>query len=291
MAPRANWKGFLKVGELACPVALYTAASTSERIGFHTVNRATGNRVKREYVDEETGDVVEREDQVKGYEVASGEHVVLEPEEVAAAVPESDKTLHVEAFVGCSDIDDVYLDRPYYLAPVDASAEEAYALIRDGLKRKKAAALAHTILFRRERTLLVRPHGEGLIASTLNYDYEVRSAADAFRGVPKAKIQGEMLDLAKHIIATKRGEFDPASFDDRYETALAELVKAKLEGRTIKAPKRKAPPKVSDLMEALRQSAGFKGGEDATPARKRAPARAKTSAGRKAATTPRRKAS
>ncbi|GLK78963.1 Ku protein [Methylopila turkensis] len=259
MAPRANWKGFLKVGEVVCPVALYTAASTSDRIAFHTLNRKTGNRVRRQYVDAETGRPVEREDQVKGYETSAGEHVVLEPDEVAAAVPESDKTFEIDAFIPCDDVDDVYFDKPYYLAPADPTAHEAFALIREGMRKKKVAALARTVLFRRERMVLIRPHDVGLVGTTLNFDYEVRSSADAFSDLPKAKIQGEMLDLARHIIDTKRGAFDPSAFDDRYEAALAELVKAKIEGRKITPRKPKAPEKVTDLMEALRQSAGASG--------------------------------
>ena len=131
MAPRANWKGYLKLGELSCAVALYTAASTSDRIAFHTINRATGHRVRREFVDRETGKPVEREDQVKGYEVGDGDYIVLEPKEIAAVVPESDKTLTVDAFIACSEVDTVYLDRPYYLAPADKVAQEVFALIRE----------------------------------------------------------------------------------------------------------------------------------------------------------------
>jgi DNA end-binding protein Ku len=297
VAPRANWKGFLKVGEVTCPVALYTAASTSDRIAFHTVNRETGHRVRRQYVDAETGEAVEHDDQVKGYEVAAGDYVVLEPDEVAAATPQSDKTLSVEAFVACSDVDDVYLDKPYYLAPSDKSAHEAFGLIRDGLRAKKVAALARAVLFRRERTLLVRPHGDGLIASTLNFEYEVRSAADAFDDLPDLEIQGEMMDLARHIIDTKRGDFDPAKVEDRYETALAELIKAKIEGRRIVAKKAPAPAKTTDLMEALRQSAGLAAGPKPggatkkTAAPKRAAARSASSGARKTSQAERRKAS
>ncbi|MFD1703476.1 Ku protein [Methylopila henanensis] len=279
MAPRANWKGFLKVGEVVCPVALYTAASTSDRIAFHTLNRETGNRVRRQYVDADTGRPVERDDQVKGYETSSGDYVVLEPDEVAAATPESDKTLEIDAFIPCDGVDDVYFDKPYYLAPSDPTAHEAFELIREGMRKKKVAALARTVLFRRERTVLIRPHDVGLVGTTLNFDYEVRSSADAFSDVPKTKIQGEMLDLARHIIDTKRGAFDPTAFDDRYEAALAELVKAKIEGRKITPRKPKAPAKVTDLMEALRQSAGASGG-----ASKKASAAAKGSAKTKKAT-------
>ncbi len=256
MAPRANWKGYLKVAELTCPVALYTAASTSDRIAFHTLNRVTGHRVHRRFVDSHTGKPVERDDQVKGYEVGSDEYIVLEPEEVAAAVPDSNKTLAVSNFIACEDIDDVYFDKPYYLAPTDAHAQETYALIVEGMRARKVAALAQTVLFRRVRTVLIRAHGPGLIATTLNYDYEVRSAKEAFYEIPEMTIKGEMLELAEHIIATKKGRFDPSAYEDRYEAALAELVKAKLAGKKIKPRRPAKSEKVVDLMAALRASAG-----------------------------------
>ncbi len=265
VAPRANWKGFIKYGEVACPVALYTAASSSERIAFNTLNRETGNRVKREFVDSETGDPVERDEQVKGYEVENGQYIILEPEEVAAAVPDSDKTLKIDAFIPCHEIDDVYFDKPYYLAP-DKMGTDAFLLLRDGMKKAQVAAIARTVLFRRVRTVLIRPHGKGLIATTLNFDYEVRSSQEAFEELPDLKIEGEMLELAEHIIGTKKGSFDASAFDDRYEAAVGELVKAKIEGRAL--PKKKAPTasKPSDLLQALRESAGI-GGKKAEPKR------------------------
>ena len=278
MAPRANWKGFLKVGELVCPVALHTAASTGERIAFHILNRNTGHRLRREFVDSETGEAVEREDQVKGYEAGENDYIALDPEEVAAAVPQSDKTMEIEAFIACKDIDDLYFDKPYYLAPSDQHGAEAFALIREGMKAGKVAALAETVLFRRVRTLLIRPHGEGLLATTLNYDYEVRPAEEAFSEIPAIKVKGEMLELAKHIIRTKSGRFDPKTFDDRYDAALAEVVKAKIEGRKIRPAKPKTEGKVIDLMEALRQSAGQgteKRKKPAKPSKKAAASRRK----------------
>lgn len=281
MAPRANWKGFLKVGELVCPVGLYTAASTSERIAFHMLNRRTGNRLHREFVDSETGKIVERDDQVKGYEAGENDYIALDPEEIAAAVPESDKTLEIEAFIVRDNIDDLYFDKPYYLTPSDKQGAEAFTLIREGMKAKKVAAVAETVLFRRVRTLLILPEGEGLIATTLKYDYEVRSAEEAFAEIPDAKLKGEMLELAEHIIKTKSGHFDPKKFDDRYDAALAEVVKAKIEGRKIKPIRPKAEGKVIDLMEALRQSAG----KDKTPAKRKAKksaTRGKAAGGRKA---------
>lgn len=264
---RANWKGYIKFGEIACPVALYTAVSSSERIAFNTINRATGNRVRREFVDSETGDTVEREQQVKGYEIENGDYVVLEPDEVASAVPESDKTLKIDVFVPCDEIDDVYFDKPYYLVP-DKMGADAFKLLREGMRQAKVAALARTVLFRRLRTVLIRPHGNGLIGTTLNFDYEVRSSQEAFDDIPDMKIEGEMLELAQHIINTKKGSFDVKAFDDRYDAAVAELVKAKIEGKAL--PKKKAPPhaKANDLLEALRQSAGLQAAETAKPARK-----------------------
>jgi DNA end-binding protein Ku len=280
LSPRASWKGFLKVAEVAVPVALYAAASTTERIALHTINRPTGHRVRREFVDAETGQTVERDDQVKGYEVAKDAYVTLEPEEIEAVIPHGDKTLSVRAFVDLAGVDDLHFDKPYYLAPSDRSADETFALVRDGMSAAKVAAVADAVLFRRARTVLIRPLGSGLAASTLNYDYEVRSAAEAFSGIPATSITGEMLDLAAHIIKTKQGRFDPREFQDRYEDALAELVKLKLEGKAI--PKR-APPRSEvtvNLMQALRDSAG------AAP-RPSAKTAAKKKAARRAAAKPR----
>jgi DNA end-binding protein Ku len=284
VAPRAIWKGHLKIAELSCPVALYAAASTSDRVSFRTLNRATGNPVRREYVDVETGEPVDKEHQVKGFEIAKGEYVTLTPEEVAAAVPESDKTLTVEGFLDCSEIETRYFDRPYYIGPAGPHAEDAFALIRDGMRAKKAAALARAVLFRRVRSVLIRAQSSGLVANTLDFDYEVRSARDTFRDIPDISIEKEMLDLARHIIATKRGDFDPSTFDDRYDAALAELVRAKAEGREIEAPKPRPEPKVVSLMDALRESAeaAGKGPADAGE-QKRAPKSGKGRASKKPA--------
>jgi DNA end-binding protein Ku len=290
LAPRASWKGFLKIADVTVPVGLYSAASISERIALHTINRPTGHRVRREFVDAETGDTVERDDQVKGYEVAKDEYVSVEPDEIAAVIPHGDKTLTVSAFVDLAGVDDLYFDKPYYLAPSDRSADETFALVREGMRKAKVAAVAEAVLFRRARTVLVRALDEGLAASLLKYDYEVRSAEEAFSGIPAKEITGEMLDLAIHIIKTKQGAFDPREFQDRYEDALAELVKLKLEGKAI--PKRQPPrsePTVN-LMQALRDSAA--GGAQNRPSGKAA---AKKKAGRRASAkakpaAPRRKA-
>lgn len=281
MAPRASWKGFLTVGALSCAVGLYAAASTSERISLHMVSRKSGHRLRRQYVDEETGEPVENDAQVRGYEVSKGEYITIEPEEAAAVLPDNDKTISIDAFLPCDGIDTVYLDRPYFLAPVDEAAAEVFEILKRGMAAQKVAALGEALLFRRVRRLLIRPTEEGgaLLASTLSFDYEVRSAEEAFADVPEVKITAEMRDLATHIIKTKAGTFDPAAYQDRYESALAELVRAKMEGKPLpKAPPRKEE-KVVDLLEALRASAKATAGASgkASGGGKKAPAKAKAS--------------
>jgi DNA end-binding protein Ku len=277
---RAQWKGFVKFGEVSAGVALYTAASTSDRITFNTINTATGNRVNRVFIDSETEELVEKDQQTKGFEIENGQYIIIDPDEVAATIPESNKTLEIEAFIPCSDVDDVYFDKPYYLTP-DKMGSDAFAALRDGMRKSKVAAIARTALFRRMRTVLIRPHGKGMIATTLNYDYEVRSSKKAFEDMPTLKIEGEMLDLAKHIISTKKGEFDPATFDDRFEAALEEMVKAKIEGKAMPKRKKVEVSQPNDLLATLRESAGLMRKTDDKP--KRTAANANAGAGRQRA--------
>lgn len=268
VAPRANWKGFLRLEAASCEVALHTATSTSERIALNTLNRATGNRVRRAFIDSVTGEAVEKDDQIKGYETEKDQYVSFEPEEIAQAGAKSDKTLVIKAFVAESDVDEACFDKPYYLAPVSGRDMELFGVLRDGLARKQCCAIAEAALFRRLRGLLIRPHDSGMIATTLHFDYELRQSQEVFSDIPQLKIQDEMLDLAKHIIASKEGPFDPAQYQDRYEAALADLVKAKLEGRAIASPARRAPPPSVDLLQALRDSAGAPSRQPATSPRK-----------------------
>ncbi|EPE96811.1 non-homologous end joining protein Ku [Rhizobium grahamii] len=296
-ANRAQWKGHIKIGEISCAVGLYTAASTSERISFHTINKATGNRVRREFIDSETDKVVEREDQVKGFETTAGDYIMIDPEEVAAVIPESDKTLDLEAFIPCSEVDDLYFDKPYYLVPSDDVSEEPFAALRDAMIKSDVVAISRTVLFRRMRTVLIRAHDRGMIATTLNFDYEVRPSDQAFKDIPDIKVEDEMLDLAKHIIETKKGDFDPSTFDDRYENAVAELVKAKAEGRALPKAKPIQVSKPNELLKALRESAGFGGAKSGGAKRKTKAANAnasksgKTAASKSAAKATRKKAS
>ena len=254
MPTRAVWKGHLVIDtELACPVALHTAVSASARLSFHILNRRTEHRVVRSYVDTGTGATVESSELKRGYDTGSG-FVVLSSEDIAAAAPESDKKIEVQGVVPCGEIDRLYFDRPYYLTP-SPGAERVYAQFRQELHRRSAAAIGKAVLFRRFRTLLIRPHGRGLIATIMNFDYEVRSPDEAFAEIPEIEIDPEMLDLAQEIVRRKAGHFDPAGFSDRYEAALAELVRAKAEGRKITPRKRKKVESTTDLLQALRKSA------------------------------------
>lgn len=259
-AARAVWKGTFQLAEVSLAVSLHAAASTAERVAFHLLNRKTGHRVARDFVDSQTGQPVGKDDTVKGYEIQPDQFVVFSESDLAAALPEADKTLKVQAILPCAAVDTVYFDRPYHMAPADPAAGEGFALLVEGLRRQSAAALARTVLFRRLRTVLIRPDpmagDPGLVATTLHFADEIRPAAAVFADLAEVKLEDEMLDLAKHIIATKTGRFDPASFDDRYEAALADLIRAKIEGRAIKPRPEPIPSRREDLLAALRDSLG-----------------------------------
>ena len=291
MAARAVWSGVIKIAEVVCPVKMYTAATTSERIALHMVNRQTGNRLRRVYVDDNTNKPVETKDQVKGYETHEGSYVVLEPEEITAAVPNSDKTLAVDAFIACNRIEPTYFDKPYYLLPASEATEDSFILIREALRKQKTAAIAHTVLFRRLRPVLIRAHRKGLIATTLNFDYEVRSAKSVFKEIKQGKIEPELLELAQHILKTKSGTFEPDKFEDRYEDALAEMVRAKIEGRKIVPLRQPEPTKPNDLLEALRMSASNSNEQKSKPRAKKPSTGKKPASPEKKTATSRRKAS
>ncbi|POO54928.1 Ku protein [Agrobacterium rosae] len=255
MTRRASWKGHIKFGDFACEVGLYSAITSSEKISFNIVNRKTGNRVERQYVDSDTGEQVDKSDQVRGFELDNGDHVIVEGDEIAALMPDSNKVIDIENFIACDDIDKLYFDRPYFLAATDGDGEDALSLLAQAMQRQNVVAIAEAVLFRRNRNLIIRPHGKALIATTLSFDYEVRSQNTTFKSIPDMKFDDEMLELASHIIKKRAGKFDPAAYADRYNDALAELVKAKIEGRPIKKPIEEKRDNVVDLKEALRRSA------------------------------------
>jgi len=255
MAPRSNWKGYLKLSLVSAAIAIYPATSSSEKVRFNTLNRATGNRLKRQMVDGETGDVVESDDQVKGYAVGKDQYVIVEDEELAGIAIESTRTVDIERFVPKSAIDDRYRDTPYYLAPEDQVGQEAFAVIRDAMKKKKMVGIARVVMARRERIMMLEPFGKGLMGTTLLYPYEIRGEESVFEEIPELKLPDQMVGLAEEIIDRMTGKFEPEKFEDRYENAMIELIRSKQAGlptKVEKAPARTA--NVVNLMDALRRS-------------------------------------
>jgi DNA end-binding protein Ku len=254
MAPRANWKGYLRLSLVSCPIALYPASSLSEKVSFNRLNRKTGNRLKQQNVDSETGEVVPREDTARGYEVAKGQYLIVEDEELNAVQIESTRTIDIDQFVPRTEIDERYIDSPYYIAPDGQVGQDAFAVIRDTIGKLNMVALGRVVLTRREHVIALEPTGRGLLGLTLRYPYEVRDEASYFEDIPDLKLPKEMLDLATHIVNTKSGHFDPSQFQDRYENALIDLLKKKEAGEKIEPAAEAAAPRVVNLMDALRAS-------------------------------------
>jgi DNA end-binding protein Ku len=281
MAPRAYWKGYLKLSLVSCPIALYPAASSSERVSFNRINKKTGNRLKQQSVDAETGEVVEREDIGRGYEVGKDQYIQVADEEIEKIQIESSHTIEIDSFVARKEIDERYLDSPYYIAPTDQVGVEAFAVIRDAIREKGMVALGRVVLARRERVVMLEPFEKGLLAVTLRYGYEVRDAKAYFSDIPDLKLPDEMKELAAHIVESKTGKFDPAKFEDRYENALVELLRAKQAGAVIRPKKEEpAPQRVINLMDALRASIGADAKKKPAAASTRVRAPAKRTTGR-----------
>jgi DNA end-binding protein Ku len=255
MAPRAYWKGYLKLSLVSCPIALYPASSGSERVSFNRINTKTGNRLKQQMVDAETGQPVEKEDIGRGYEYAKGQYIIVEDDELAKIKIESTHTIEIDRFVPRAEIDDRYLDSPYYISPTDQVGQEAFSVIRDAMREKKMVGLARVVLTRREHVVLLEPFDKGLLATTLRYPYEIRDQKDYFEDIPELKLPDEMMKLAAHIVDTKAGHFEPKAFEDHYEKALVELLKSKQAGIPVEAiGEEKAAPRVINLMDALKAS-------------------------------------
>jgi len=286
MAPRSNWKGYLKLSLVSASIAIYPATSSSEKVRFNTLNRATGHRLKRQMVDAETNEVVDSEDQVKGYAVGKDQYVIVEDDELASIAIESTRTVDIERFVPKAGIDDRYRDTPYYLAPEDQVGQEAFAVIRDAMKKKKMVGIARVVMARRERIMMLEPFGKGLMGTTLLYPYEIRSEESVFEEIPELKLPDQMVGLAEEIIDRMTGEFEPEQFEDRYENAMIELIRSKQAGlpaKVEKAPARDA--NVVNLMDALRRSVeadqGAKRKAKPAPAKRAAPQASQPSAATK----------
>ena len=278
MAPRANWKGYLRLSLVSCPIALYPASSYSEKVSFNRINRKTGNRLKQQNVDSETGETVSREDTARGYEVGKGQYLIVEDEELDAVEVESTRTIEIDQFVPRSEIDDRYIDLPYYIAPDGQVGQDAFAVIRDTIGKLNMVALGRVVLTRREHVIALEPRGRGLLGLTLRYPYEVRDEAPYFEDIPELKLPKEMLDLATHIVDTRSGHFDPSKFEDRYENALIDLLKKKEAGEKIEPAKEGPAPRVVNLVDALRASIDAEKKKAPAPSSKaRRPAKKKAS--------------
>ncbi|MCK1667945.1 Ku protein [Bradyrhizobium sp. 153] len=279
MAPRANWKGFLRLSLVTCPVALYPATSESEKISFNQLNRQTGHRIKYLKVDADTGDEVPNEDIVKGYQLEKDQFIEVTKEELEEIALESTRTIEIDEFVDKSDIDPRYLIRPYYIRPDGKVGHDAFAVIRETIREMDKVALGRVVLTNREHIIGLEPMGKGLVGTLLRYPYEVRSEQEYFDEIQDVKVTKDMLDLAKHIVDQKAGQFDPEKFEDHYETALIDLINQKRAGKPITPKSKPAPGNVVDLMEALRRSVG----QEAAPAEAGKPAKKprKAAAGQK----------
>ena len=265
MAPRPYWKGYLKLSLVSCPIALHSAISGGERIAFRQINKATGNRLRQQLIDEMTREVVESENKGRGYEYAKGEFIQVEDDELDAVAIESNHTIEIDKFVPHSEIDERYFESTYYVTPNDEVGVEAFSVIRDAMRGKGMVALGRVVLSKRERVLMLQPWDKGLMGTTLRYAAEVRPAKDYLDEIPTVKVPGEMLKLAEHILESKRDKFDATAFVDHYEEAIAKMLAKKQAGAAVsKTAAASAPRNVVNLMDALRRSVQAEGN---TPAK------------------------
>jgi DNA end-binding protein Ku len=263
MAPRANWKGFLRLSLVTCPIALFPATSESEKISFNQINRKTGHRIKYQKVDADTGEEVSSEDIVKGYKVDTDSYLEVTKDELENIALESTRTIDIDQFVPRSEIDDLYLVRPYYIVPDGKVGHDAYAVIRETIRSLDKVALGRVVLTNREHIISLEARDKGLMGMLLRYPYEVRNSAEYFDDVQDVKITKDMLELAKHIVDQKSGHFDPSKFEDHYEAALQDLLNKKQSGQPIARVETRSTGNVVNLMDALRASLKGGAGRDA----------------------------
>ena len=254
MAPRAYWKGYLKLSLVSCPIALYPATSEREKISFHQLNKETGHRIRYRKVDAETGDEVEQAAIIKGFEVNKGEYVELDPEELEAVAIESKRTIEIEEFVPKTDIDEIYMRDPYFIVPDGEVGQQAFAVIREAIRKEGMVALGKVVFTSREHIIALEARDKGMMGITLRYPYEVRDQNEYFDGIENEKVPKDMLDLAIHIVESKKGKFEPRKFEDQYEDALKDLIRKKQKGEKIERPKEPQRSNVVNLMDALKKS-------------------------------------
>jgi DNA end-binding protein Ku len=254
VAPRAYWKGYLKLSLVSCPIAMYPATSEREKISFHQLHKQTGSRIRYKKVDADSGDEVETGDIIKGYEVSKGEYIEIAPEELEAVEIESKRIIEIDQFVPKDEIDELYINNPYYIIPDGEVGQQAFAVIREAIRKEGMVAIGKVVFTSREHIIALEARDKGLMGVTLRYPYEVRKQEDYFDEIEDEKVPKDMLDLAMHIVETKKGSFQPEKFEDQYEDALKALIKKKQKGEKIESPKERGPANVVNLMEALRQS-------------------------------------
>jgi DNA end-binding protein Ku len=277
VAPRAYWKGYLKLSLVSCPVALFPATSEREKISFHQLNKETGHRIRYKKIDADTGDEVENTDIVKGYEIAKGEYIELEPEELEAVAIESKRVIEIDEFVPRSEIDELYMRDPYYIVPDGDVGQQAFAVIREAIRKTGMVAIGKVVFTSREHIIALDARSKGMVGVTLRYPYEVRKEDEYFDTIEDEKIPKDMIELAIHIVETKTGHFKPQQFKDEYEDALKDLLRKKQKGEKIERPKERAPSNVVNLMDALRQSVKSGGARNDVTTSSSAGARRKSS--------------
>jgi DNA end-binding protein Ku len=262
----ALWRGFLRLSLVSCPVTLAPATTERGRIRLNQLNRATGNRLRTRLVDEVTGEEVERDQIVKGYAVEKGRYVVLDDSELDAIQIESSKIIDLDIFVDAAEIDRLYFDKPYYVAPDGAIGADTFRVVTAAMREKGKIGLGRVVLSNREHLVAVEPRNGVLLMTTLRAANEVRQ--------PEAVAEGgaadeEAVALAATIIERRAGTFDPGSFRDRYQEALRALVEAKAKGGTATPAEVAAPAPVIDLMEALKRSLAAQSGQKAPAPKKK----------------------
>jgi DNA end-binding protein Ku len=259
MAKRPSWSGFLKLSLVTCPIQLYSAVNRSESVSFHFIHPETHNRIQMKPHDPDLGEV-ERKDLVRGYEMANGKYVTVTDEDLAEIRLKSTKTIDIERFVDFDDIDPLYFDTAYYILPDGKMGLEAYAVIRDAMRKERQAAEGRLVLSYREHAVIIQPRDEGLILHRMRDAREVESPA-LFKKTPQIKVDPKMVAIATEIIEQKKGKFEPATFKDPYEEALVALLKRRARGAkpVHEAEEEEKPTNVVNLMDALRSSLGGKG--------------------------------
>jgi DNA end-binding protein Ku len=262
MAARPSWEGHLRLSLVTCPVALWPATSEAETVRFNMINSKTNNRIRMQTIDAGTGEEVSRSELVKGFQVAKGEYVLFDKEELDAVKLESTRIIDIEKFVPRASIDRLYWDTPYHLVPSGKTGIEAYAVIRAAMAKQNMVAIGRLVMSTRERICAIEIEEGGLVLTTLRTAAEVR-AIDQIALPDLPKPDPKMLQIAEKIVEQQSGDFDPSEFRDRYEDALRALIEDKRKGRPVKPQKPANDDKVVDLMAALKKS--LEGGAAGAP--------------------------